>query len=574
MTAALPDAGRGRPPVTSRLWSFTICCIFLLLLPASIVPAQVILSEVMFDPSGSEFYDEYIEIQNLGNTPVDLQGWRVGDADETDVLLPLQGTMYLAPGAFGLVLDSGYTDHSDRYDPLPDGLLLLTVDNATLGKGGLSNSDPESVLLISADGDTVGRMVYSVGNTSGRSEEKVNPSSGDGADNWLDARWDGGTPGRVNSVSVKEVDLAVASSSDTPIPLRPGDTGGIPIHVSNLGRSEIPTYTLAVSGEGQDPWIVERPGPEPGKADTVRFTPASLRPGLWRLEVRGRAAGDQDPTNDAAVLMVMYGARWGHVVVSEVMFAPAEGSVEWVEVRNLSGEAVNTTGWHIQDATTGPGGLVSAPGLDVAPLGYSILTSDVAAFRQAYPAVECPVAAPDRWPRLNDGGDLVILRDGTGATVDSAAYPEPIARYPGRSFERIDPAASGHDAANWLRCTDPAGATPGATNSVSVPDDAALSVGVALSATPNPFRERMEIRFSLPVKRAHVNLWVFDRSGRRVASLLEGEPGGSSRRVVWDGTGSSGAPLKPGLYILILEARLADGRTLRARETVVMARGL
>jgi hypothetical protein len=204
-------------------------------------------------------------------------------------------------------------------------------------------------------------------------------------------------------------------------------------------------------------------------------------------------------------------------------------------------------------------------------MGFAILTSDVAAFRVAYAGVDCPVAAPDRWPRLNDGGDRVVIRDGTGAAVDSTAYPEPGVRDPGRSFERIDLSGPGHDPLNWLLCTDPAGATPGTANSVAAQD---VPSGVKISATPNPFRESLEIRLSLPVPRAHVNLWVYDRLGRRVASLLDGEPGGSSRRVVWRGTGDTGASLKPGLYILYLEARSADGRTFRARETVVLARGL
>ena len=562
---------RGERRGLSYQWLFAACYAVGLWLSASSVSAQVILNEVMFDPSGSEFYDEFVEIRNLGNVPVDLRGWRVGDANEADLLLPLQDSTVLPPGAFGLILDSGYTEHSDRYDPLPGGVLLLTVDDATIGKGGLSNADPEPVLLVSADGDTVGRMAYTAGNIPGRSEEKVDPTGGDGADNWQDARWDGGTPGRVNSVSAKEVDLAVSSVSDAPVVLRSDGSRGVPILVRNLGRSAIPSYTLTVTGEGQNPWTVERPGPRPGKADTVMFSPASLHPGPWQMEARCRATGDQDPSNDAVVLTVLLGARPGQVVVSEVMFAPAEGSVEWVEVHNLSDETVNTTGWHIQDATSGSGGLVPSPGFDVSPGGFAILTSDVAVFRQAYTGVDCAVWAPDRWPRLNDGGDLVILRDATGVAVDSAAYPEPVARYPGRSFERIDPSAAGHDPANWLRCTDSVGATPGAANSVSAHDHAE---DVALSVTPNPFRESVEIRFSLPVTRAHVNLWVFDRSGRRVASLLEGEPGGSSRRVVWRGTGSTGAPLKPGLYIVILEARSADGHTFRARETVVMARGL
>ena len=43
--------------------------------------AQMVISEVMFDPEGSEFYDEFIELQNIGDIAVDLDGWRVGDGN-------------------------------------------------------------------------------------------------------------------------------------------------------------------------------------------------------------------------------------------------------------------------------------------------------------------------------------------------------------------------------------------------------------------------------------------------------------------------------------------------------------
>jgi hypothetical protein len=562
----------GVSPVTWRgRVACVACCAALLAAAVGAVRAQVVLSEVMFDPSGSEFYDEFIELQNLGPEPVDLAGWRVGDGVETDALRPVGTGTVLRAGAFALVLDSGYGEHSSRYDPLPDGVLLLTIEDAAFGRGGLSNAEPEAVVLVSASGDTVARMTYTPGNAPGRSEEKVDPGAGDGAANWMDARWDGGTPGRLNSVSPKAVDLAVAVAVDTPVAQRPGAPHGIPFEVSNVGRQDLPRYTLTVSLEGADPWTAERPGPAPGAADVVTHTPAVRPAGPWRLEAHVAASGDQDPTNDGVSLRVLFGARFGQVAVSEVMFRPADGRPEWVELRNLSDEPVNLVGWRLLDAAGGKGGLVPEPGLPLAPRAAAVLAEDAAAFRAAHPAVDVAVAAPDRWPRLNDGGDRVVVRDATGALIDSVAYPKPAVRENGRSFERIDLTQPGTVALNWLLCTDPAGATPGAENSVSA---GAASEGVALSASPNPFRERVEILLRLPVTRAHVNLWVYDRAGRRVASLLDGAPGGASRRVVWRGTGDGGAPLRPGLYVLLLEARSEDGRTFRARKAVVLARGL
>ena len=153
---------------------------------------------------------------------MDLAGWKAGDGDEADELVFGGGGSLLQPGAFGLILDAGYFANSTRYDPLPAAALILTVSDATLGNSGLSNSAPERVVLVSSSGDTVGAMVYTTGNRPGFSEEKIDPAGGDGPENWMDSRWEGGTPGRPNSVSPKDYDLALAMVSETPFPVPAG----------------------------------------------------------------------------------------------------------------------------------------------------------------------------------------------------------------------------------------------------------------------------------------------------------------------------------------------------------------
>ena len=101
----------------------------------------------------------------------------------------------------------------------------------------------------------------------------------------------------------------------------------------------------------------------------------------------------------------------------------------------------------------------------------------------------------------------------------------------------------------------------------------AASTPSSFFAEPNPFYDRVEIRYLLPAPRADVNLWVYDRSGHPVKSLLNAAEGGSRRSVTWDGTGDDGAPLKPGIYILFLETSM-EGRIFRTRAPVVFARGL
>jgi hypothetical protein len=164
---------------------------------------QIVLSEVMFDPDGSEQTDEFIEIWNSSNTDsYDLAGWQIGDGSGEDVLADAGKGMILSPGQYGLILDPDYFENSVLYDYLiPETALVLTIDGPTLGSGGLSNSQPETIILFDPDHSVVSRYVYSTGNSSGHSDEKLDLMGSDGAGNWMDSAVLNGTPGFRNSVS-------------------------------------------------------------------------------------------------------------------------------------------------------------------------------------------------------------------------------------------------------------------------------------------------------------------------------------------------------------------------------------
>lgn len=174
---------------------------FILFFLLSRAEGDIVLTEVMFDPSGSERYDEFVELYNTGPDTVDLEGWTIGDAEELDRLVPLEGGTSLPPGRFALILDSGYMGRSTTYDPLPPDVLLLAIEDASFGKGGWSNSSPEPVRLFDPEGREVARYTYSPGNPPGYSDEKVELDGGDSPDNWRDSVVELGTPGLPNSVS-------------------------------------------------------------------------------------------------------------------------------------------------------------------------------------------------------------------------------------------------------------------------------------------------------------------------------------------------------------------------------------
>ena len=70
---------------------------------------------------------------------------------------------------------------------------------------------------------------------------------------------------------------------------------------------------------------------------------------------------------------------------------------------------------------------------------------------------------------------------------------------------------------------------------------------------PNPFNPRTSIRYELP-ERTHVQLDIYDVTGRRVRTLLRGNKVAGSHVAIWDGLTDNGASSPSGIYIVRLKA--------------------
>ena len=164
--------------------------------------AQIVLNEVMFNPSGPESTDEFVEVVNLSEEAVDLSGWQIGDGSDWDDLSDTGEGFSLAPGQYGLILDPDYFVNSSTYDDLiPDACLIVTLDGPTFGSGGFSNSQPETLSLLDDTGTLMDQHTYSVETEAGYSEERVEEGASCEYGQWKMSRSQNGTPGGPNSVS-------------------------------------------------------------------------------------------------------------------------------------------------------------------------------------------------------------------------------------------------------------------------------------------------------------------------------------------------------------------------------------
>jgi uncharacterized repeat protein (TIGR01451 family) len=86
-------------------------------------------------------------------------------------------------------------------------------------------------------------------------------------------------------------------------------------------------------------------------------------------------------------------------------------------------------------------------------------------------------------------------------------------------------------------------------------DDLHLAPSVYSLATgrPNPFRDRVTIRFDLPVA-GHADLAVFDVTGRRVRTVIRGRLDAGRYAPIWDGRDEHGSRVAAGVYFVRLRA--------------------
>lgn len=179
------------------VWSLIFTIFFLT--PFSFTFAQVIVSEIMYDLSGADSDREWIEVQNIGSTPVDISGWKFREDDTNHSLKVFQGTTTLTSRAFAIIADNPTQFLADNPQ------FSQAVFDSTFS---LSNTGEVLILKDSylADIDSVSYASTQGGAGNGQSLQKVNGTFVSGKP----------TPGRENAASpapLKEVSSPVKKTT-------------------------------------------------------------------------------------------------------------------------------------------------------------------------------------------------------------------------------------------------------------------------------------------------------------------------------------------------------------------------
>ncbi len=555
------------------------------------VYSQVVLSEIMFDAAGNEAHDEFVEIFNTSEIEaVDLSGWQISDGAGFDTITEADEGLVLQPGQFGIILDASYFGNSTSYaDLLPSSCLILTIDNLTFGNAGLSNSTPETVSLINSEGLIVSEYTYSLDNEAGFSDEKIDLAGADSPDNWANSRVLLGTPGRRNSVSPLNYDLAILSKDLLFFPqnVRAGDTAAIIGLIKNFGLQPAQNFSAILyedQNENSTPEINEQIGHidflnalASSDSERFEFSYENIAAGRHSFLVELLFSEDEDTTNNLAQKELLIGYSERALVVNEIMYSPLTDQSEWVEVFNLSSETVNLNRWRLTDSNTATTNVIDTNIL-VPPDGYFVLAKDSSLLKHFKPPVGTFTFLKSL-PAFNDNFDSVILYDLIGNQIDRVNYTSDWGGDNGFSLEKINPQLTSNDSLNWSSSVVFEGGTPGERNSIF--SDVLVS-DATITISPNPFspdgdshEDFAVITFKLPLTTAAVNVKIYDLRGRLIRFLVNNEPSGSEKTIVWDGKDHNKQMARMGIYVVYLQALNAQaGQVKSAKQTVVLANRL
>ena len=490
----------------------------------------IIVSEIMYnpaDPTASEIaagYDdndvfEYVEIMNIGSEVYDLEGVRFFEAIE----FGFTAGASLEGGERGVIVRDQEA-FEERYGTELNVLGTWADPVDKIFSRNLSNTG-ERIVLEGAVTEPLLDFEYSdawypLTDGAGYSLTIVDPnasrSAWNEASNWRVSDSLGGSPG------TGDLGVAPAAGSILINELTANSTSGDAIELRNLTDAAIDVSNFFVTDDANDWEKYQVAAGTTLPADGYLVLDSSNVTGGFSLaDTGGRivfqaatAAGDylgfQTARNyDAADVDVTEGVftnslgnvdfvplssstlgaensapTIGPLVVNEIMYNPATGGTEWVELRNVSSELIElgSDGWGIAEAFD----YTFPSGASVEPFGYVLLIqgddgvdhvttiNEFKALNSVPGEAEVYVYEPGIHGSLsNNGEDLSVGRrvsvgDVTGVIkTELVEYDNNLpwavdADGTGKSLSRVSATSYGNEPSNWI--AGPVGGTPGGAN--------------------------------------------------------------------------------------------------------------
>ncbi len=550
-------------------------------LPAEAYPYDILINEIMADPSPPvglpEF--EYIEIVNITESYLKMSGWTL-KVGTTEKAVP---NLVIAPGEYILFTENEAVN-----------LFSLVAHSIGFSSLGLSNTGT-SISLLNQFGDLISFVSYSDNwyNDAAKAEggwsleqiDPLNPCAGQ--DNWtvcLDEQ--GGTPGKINSVQAEN---PLEPSIDKVISI---DDQTFEVYFNHVmdeqSISNASAYT--VDHNVGNPVSVSPDGSVKTKA-ILNFGSIFLKGKTYTLTVDfpiSNCVGSYLQPGFSVSFGIPESAEKSDVVINEVLFNPIGDGVDFVEIFNRSAKIID-----LKDLKLGTVQIndfepndtsykyVSADNSLMFHNDYLVLTKDPTIVKEQY-FTENPdgFLRVSSFPAYNNDMGTVILSTKSGIIIDAFTYSESM-HYPlldvveGVSLERINPRRPSYDETNWHSASADCGfATPAYKNSqfsedIETKDEVTVDPEI-FSPDNDGYNDNLNIRYRFDSPGFTATITIYDSQGRLVKYLERNVLLGSMGVFSWDGRTEDNQKAAIGIYVIYFEAFDLNGRIKKYKKAAVL----
>lgn len=533
---------------------------------------NLLINEFMADPNPVVGLPnaEYVELHNSSDTSVALNGIGVASGGSPGVYT---GTATVLPGSYVVV-----TDNDDVADFSALGINAIGVDLPALTNGG-------DVISLVFDGQVLQEITYTDDwyndperNNGGYSIEYIG-----GADAGCSASWRasldlaGGTPGRVNSVLGMSTDVTAPMIAEVEV-----GPFGITLTFNEIIDPVQFTPELFSISPALDlsniSFFDER---------TVFISADVLENQLYTLSILpdfSDCAGNFPGEAIELILAIPTQPEPGDVVVNEILFNPATGGSDFVELYNCSDKVFQVNGWQLINTASTSSTATQTVELNrlFLPGEHLTFTPDRDDIFAAFLNVDPNLLLEQRLPTLSDDDGNITVSVG-GTVLDAFDYTEDfhselLSPNDGVSLERLRYKTATQDEANWFSAASAENfGTPTRTNSqqrdglAPVNEQSFSLSSPTFSPNGDSFEDFLELQYAVGQTGFLARVRIFDAQGRLVKTLRRTELLGTTGTLRWDGDNDEGRKAKAGLYVLYVELFNPDGDVREEKLVGVLA---
>jgi Lamin Tail Domain/CHU_C Type IX secretion signal domain len=544
---------------------------------------DIVIDELMADPTPQVGLpnNEWIELRNTAATPINLLGWRIGDATGQSGPMP---NYILKPDSVVIICTASAVAAMSVYGPAISVTSFPSLDN-TGDVIFLRSPQNKIIHAVSYTDAWYQNELKKDGGWTLEMMDTKNPCSG--FTNWkasIDTR--GGTPAKKNSVD------GVNADATAPQLLRAFARDSVNIDLvfdeplDSLKAATLVNYTIS-DGIGI-PQSAVAISPVFDKVNLKLNTPL-LRNKVYTIAVNTVSDCANNVIGNKNVVRVGLSeiADSMNIIINEILFNPPSNGTDYVEIYNRSNKIIDLKQTYI--ANRNSAGVISnikplsTDNYLLFPQDFMVITEDPAIIKRDFITKNMDafvtVAA---MPSFNDDKGNVIILNAQGNITDELQYDEKwhfklIDNREGVALERIDYNAPTPQPDNWHSAATSVGyGTPTYKNSQYKINDVAQGDITITPEIVSPDNDGMDdfatINYSFPSAGYVANITIFDAAGRAVRYLQRNALCGVTGTYRWDGLGEKNQKLSVGVYIIYTEVFNLKGKKKQFKNTLVLAR--